>query len=199
VQVKKDGAAAGSFTITASGNSRTAEALVIVASTEQTLTRVLRLFITPAYAASAQTWTFGSSTLVWSDAIQIPDCDKDDFADSDTDPKCRSYTEGANTWYYYNWPYVIDNAATLCPAPWRVPTKADFDALVAVTNAAGLIAAWGYGGYAYNSGISSTSTNSYYWSSTQYDNDYAYNLYYKSDKPLVSYNRFFGFQVRCVK
>jgi hypothetical protein len=79
---------------------------------------------TPPHAASTRTWTFGG--LVWSDAIQIPACNKTDFKDSNTSPDCRSYAGGSETWYYYNWAYVKKNQNTLCPAPWRVPSEGDF-------------------------------------------------------------------------
>ncbi|MDR3185148.1 MAG: fibrobacter succinogenes major paralogous domain-containing protein, partial [Prevotellaceae bacterium] len=84
---------------------------------------------TPRYAASSATWVFGAQT--WSDAIQIPGCDKDDFGCSPSDPRCRSHTDqdGLKR-YYYNWPYVNRHADTLCPSPWRVPSEADFETLI---------------------------------------------------------------------
>jgi hypothetical protein len=156
---------------------------------------------TPTYAASTQTWTFTGSSLTWSDAIRIPGCNKSSFTSSATNPQCRSYTSGTNTWYYYNWAYVNTNAAALCPAPWHVPTKADFDALAAATNAAGLVA-WGYGGYA-NGGSMDDTSRAYYWSSTvdPSDTDSAYSLNYYSVGNLYeyAYAKSLGLQVRCVK
>jgi uncharacterized protein (TIGR02145 family) len=156
---------------------------------------------TPLHAASANTWTFDSSSLTWSDAIHIPDCNKTSFTDSYTDPHCRSYTENGSTWYYYNWPYVNQNAATLCSSPWRVPTRLDFDRIVSDdTGHSTLSSAWGYGGYAYRSSMRGTS-NAYYWSSTENGSSTAYNLRYSSSKPHVSkiYGKSNGMQVRCVK
>jgi TolB-like protein len=154
----------------------------------------------PPHAASARTWTFGNQ--MWSDAIQIPACNKTSFTDSYTDPHCRSYTEESNTWYYYNWAYVNTNAATLCPAPWRVPTKAGFDALGAVTTAAELHAAWGYGGYAYGSIVYYVSKDGAYWSSweTSSGANFAYSLHYnRSHLARNGEYGHYGFQVRCVK
>jgi hypothetical protein len=50
---------------------------------------------TPRYAASTTTWKYGEQT--WSDAIQVPECDKEDFEASST-PQCRSYTKDGTTW-----------------------------------------------------------------------------------------------------
>ena len=155
---------------------------------------------TPPHAASTGTWTFGKQT--WSDAIRIPECNKSSFADSNTDPQCRSYTQDGNTWYYYNWPYVNKHAATLCPSPWRVPAEADFEILSGNTNGAALSNAWGYGGYANGSSMSSVSSNATYWSSTQVSSNtnYAYYLLYGSGGLYVNFtNEYYGFQVRCVK
>jgi hypothetical protein len=81
----------------------------------------------PQYAASTKTWTVGSQ--IWSDVINIPECDHDAFTNSNTDPYCRSYTTNGKKYYYYNWPYVNANNKTLCPSPWRVPSGDDYIAL----------------------------------------------------------------------
>jgi uncharacterized protein (TIGR02145 family) len=81
----------------------------------------------PQYAASTQLWTVGSQ--VWSDVINIPECDHDAFTNSTTVPYCRSYTVNEKKWYYYNWTYVNKNQDKLCPLPWHVPLQADFEAL----------------------------------------------------------------------
>jgi hypothetical protein len=154
---------------------------------------------TPPLAASPQTWTFGEQT--WSDAIQCPECNKETFEDSYTDPQCRSYTENEKTWYYYNWAYVSQNAATLCPSPWRVPTKEDFDVLVSNTTYSVLISAWGYGGSISDwlGGVVSPGSFAHYWSSTESDVG-AYSLRYASyDLDVGNHSYYLGFQVRCVK
>jgi uncharacterized protein (TIGR02145 family) len=160
----------------------------------------------PPLAASTQTWTFGDQ--IWSDAIQCPECDKETLEDSYTEPQCRSYAdlESGKTFYYYNWPHVNQNATNMCPSPWRVPTKDDFEALVAQLGgnteaAAGKLRhAWGYGGYAYSSSVDLVSSDAYIWTTTKggvYD---AYSLGYYWVCPGVNYNtRRYGFQVRCVK
>jgi hypothetical protein len=155
---------------------------------------------TPSGAASTKTWSFGSSTLVWSDRINISACNKTSFPISYTDPYCRSYTVDGVLRYYYNWAYVNQNAATLCPSGWRVPTKEDFDALVGATNYSTLINEWGYGGDVYDSSIYDPDTHGYYWSSTASGTNNAYYLDYLSGALLVtSYAKYDGRQVRCVK
>jgi uncharacterized protein (TIGR02145 family) len=81
----------------------------------------------PLYAESAKTWTVGNQ--MWSDVINIPECDYDAYTNSGTVPYCRSYTVNGRKWYYYNWPYAIANKDTLCPSPWRLPTREDWIAL----------------------------------------------------------------------
>jgi uncharacterized protein (TIGR02145 family) len=157
---------------------------------------------TPTYAASTQTWTFGSSPLVWSDAIQIPNCNKTSFTNSTDDPQCRSYTDGeSNTWYYYNWAYVSTNAATLCPAPWRVPTREDFVALMAATSSAELVDDWGYGGFADGSNVNEVDSFGYFWSSKEDRSNSGYLYYGSGNGNLGTFYRdkHLGYQVRCVK
>jgi hypothetical protein len=155
---------------------------------------------TPPLAASTQTWTFGEQT--WSDAIHCPECNKGTFEDSNTDPQCRSYTKDGKTWYYYNWAYVDANKATMCPDPWRVPTKEDFETLVSNTTASTLVSEWGYGGTCVSSGtLYAQDGAAYYWSSTEYDSGCVYELGYGSSdvNPQNYVGKYYGQQVRCVK
>jgi hypothetical protein len=163
------------------------------------MTNKLAKMWAPPYAASTMTWTFGNQT--WSDAIHYPECNKGTFQDSYSDPQCRSYTEEGKTWYYYNWVYVDANKETMCPAPWRMPSKSDFNTLVSVTNYATLISAWGYGGRCISSGaLDGQDMFADYWSSQQNDGSNAYNLYYYSSNLGVNATaKYYGFQVRCVK
>jgi hypothetical protein len=156
----------------------------------------------PPHAASSYVWQFGTSTLTWSDAIHIPECNKSSFSNSDTSPQCRSYTSGTSTWYYYNWPYVNKNASLLCPSPWRVPAHSDLS-LLAIDFAAAIVStAWGCGGHAGGSSMYYVSTYGYDWSSEEYSSgsNGAYYLYYYSGNLNVSYAaKYIGFQVRCVR
>jgi uncharacterized protein (TIGR02145 family) len=163
---------------------------------------------TPPYAASAQTWTFGTSTLTWSDAIHIPDCNKESFEDSYDEPQCRSYTYEGKTYYYYNWPYVDTNKSALCPDPWRVPTKDDFAALVETLGGDTQVArdalstAWGYGGRSNASSMDNETTYGSHRSSEESRNgrSRAYRLYNNSGNLFVSnYYKYDGSIVWCVR
>ncbi|MDR2126212.1 MAG: hypothetical protein LBP63_05225 [Prevotellaceae bacterium] len=160
---------------------------------------------TPPYAASTKTWTFGNQK--WSDAIQIPACNKDIFEESNTDPQCRSKISLGKTYYYYNWAYVKEFAGVMCPSPWRVPTVDDFKLLIKVyTTAKELIKNWGYGealipverGLPYGGYWSVTSTPDT--SKTPDVIKSAYWLYYDSrSTPRVANEvKSVGLQVRCV-
>jgi hypothetical protein len=152
---------------------------------------------TPPFAASTKIWIFGDQT--WSDAIQIPECNKESFTNSLTAPHCRSYTDGANTWYYYNWSYVIANETYLCPSPWRLPSRDAFRTLVSNTDYLTLLSAWGYGGRAYSSAIRDQS-GAFYWSSSERISDYAWGMNPRRNYPVRGdHYKYQGFQVRCVK
>jgi hypothetical protein len=165
--------------------------------------------VLPDHVASNKLWQFGQQA--WTDAIQVPECKDATFGYSLTEPHCRSYTASGNTWYYYNWAYVNQNAETLCQDPWRVPGKEDFDALATVvTLKADLFAAWGYGGNAdaASGGMSDTGNLIGYWSSTPNANDNtqawalaASNMWTDSEVNVVNWGSRaqHGFQVRCVK
>ena len=101
----------------------------------------------PSYAASKTVWQFGNRT--WSDAIQMPECDKKKFTMTFDSPECRSHVAGTTQWFYYNWQFMNVYRKNLCPHPWRLPTRDDVDALIDATNSAVLAAEWGLSGYAH--------------------------------------------------
>jgi hypothetical protein len=170
---------------------------------------------TPPHAASTQTWTFGSQT--WSDAIQILACDNNTFLFSNTEPHCRSYTLGQDTWYYYNWPYAMANAQELCPSPWRLPTFDEVSDLGMYTDYEELIAEWGLGGAAQYADVSYPANEAAYWTSTPYydeetgeSDSQSWHLYYTNGVRMGTINlppamaltvagNNIGMQVRCVK
>jgi hypothetical protein len=145
----------------------------------------------PPHAASTEVWRSGGRT--WSDAIHMPDCNKEDFDGGTADePKSdgRSYTYGGKTYYYYSGLYVIQHVATMCPAPWRLPTEEDFDNLNLSAEVLG--AKWGLSGYADRGDIHSHGRISYYW---LIDGSFYFGYEGSEIEPAWSY----GFQVRCVK
>jgi hypothetical protein len=156
---------------------------------------------TPPYAASTQTYKFGSQ--IWSDAIHDPACNKADFDGGSSEaPKADgcSYTDDGRTYYYYSWPYVVEHAIRLCPSPWRVPTLEDFETLANNTNGNALSTLWGYGGYPRNSSMYNVSSDAYYWSSTEVGN-YMYYLNANNSGLYMFSNgyKYTGSQIRCVK
>jgi hypothetical protein len=198
------GSGDGTVTVNVALNAATVTRSATVTLAAGTLTRAVGVaqaaLTTPPNAASTQTWVFGEQT--WSDAIQIPDCNKTDFTNDYNNPQCRSYTSDKLR-YYYNWAYVNQNAATLCPSPWRVPSQADFNMLVSNTTASTLHSDWGFGGYCMSSGsVSYQGTSAYYWSSTEnssstnnaYFLSYTSSIFYSQDNTYKNS----GLQVRCV-
>jgi hypothetical protein len=166
---------------------------------------------TPPHAASTQTWTFGKQT--WSDAIQVPECNKADFIESESVPDCRSYTdlESGKTFYYYNWPYVDANKDKLCPGVWRRPVVATYDALVAhlsgLTQDAqeAFLSAWGLGGLFVGPILEHASgfpVVGWYWTTAveAYQLDYAYGYAFGAQlHGHILTAKHIGMQVRCVK
>jgi hypothetical protein len=153
----------------------------------------------PQYAACTNTWVYGSQT--WSCPIRIPSCNKPDFTFSTTSADCIAYTSGTNTFYFYNWPYVNQYATTMCPSPWRMPSRTDVTTLMAQVSYTTLLSAWGGGGcmdavlLRYNLG-----GHGRWWTGTGDSGTNAYRLAYSA----VEYNitidgRATGNQVRCVK
>ena len=74
-----------------------------------------------------QTWTVGSQ--VWSDAVQLSNCDKDFSGTYSTDDyDCYRAINGFNG-HLFSWCFVKRYEALLCPGTWRVPTTKDFATL----------------------------------------------------------------------
>jgi uncharacterized protein (TIGR02145 family) len=195
--------------------TRAATISITAGTLTQTIAVTQEARVAPPYAASSQIWVIGDQS--WSDAIHVPECNKDDFGDNTISPLCRSYTHQETTYYYYNWPYAGQNGDVLCPAPWRVPTKDDFIALDVALGGNGTnrmedtewvivnyINTWGgaFGGLVY--GVGSTfnqGAGAYYWSSEESNANYAYYLNFNTSS-VVTQNydgKNYGFQVRCVK
>jgi hypothetical protein len=171
------------------------------AGTASSGTFTVKAVATPPNAASAKVWNYGSQA--WSDAIQIPDCNKSTFQGSSEIPHCRSYNDNGTVWYYYNWPYVNTNKNTMCPSPWHVPTRDDFKTLSENTTASVLISAWGLGGRVDNNNVERVGAASFYWSSTGESSggSMAFYMVYSSTTPLgtAPILKGTGYQVRCVK
>jgi hypothetical protein len=155
----------------------------------------------PFYAASGNVWSWPGNNTTWSDAIQMPGCNKDDFEESESEPQCRSHTHDGKTYYYYNYAYIIAHKDDMCPSPWKVPTGNNYTQLIAsVVDADKLAELWGFGGWIIGSSGSFTApTTGYYWSGSV-DDDQAYHLrYYSGYAQLEKAWFFYGMQFRCVQ
>jgi hypothetical protein len=95
----------------------------------------------PPNAATTLTWTFGSSTLVWSDYVNktLDLCDYADPPVSVVYGNKYSITDGK---YYYNYSCAANSSSTLCPSPWRLPLVADFQAEKTLGNHTLMLNAW---------------------------------------------------------
>ena len=148
---------------------------------------------TPPHAASTQTWVFGAQ--IWSDAIHMPECNKESFIASATEPQCRSYTENGKTWYYYNRAYVKKNWKEMCPTPWVLPTWGVCLRLKQSRPSEELYQAWGKGGLVWR-GVELTRTCLFIWYGAP-DDGFDLNCNMCGCGILDSGSN--GYQVRCVK
>jgi hypothetical protein len=150
---------------------------------------------TPPHAASTKTWKFGTQT--WSDAIEMRSCNHTLSNSGDNYPACCSYSDGLKTWYFYNRTY-LNWHKDMCPTPWRVPTKEDFETLLNSATANRLYADWGARGMLhppYPVPIAALML----WSSS-YDVWGGWALYIGINEADVDHCRTaYLFQVRCVK
>ncbi len=124
---------------------------------------------------------------------------------------CSSDSSTGSCYSYYS--YSAATAGTnpssgaassdICPYGWRLPTLAEYNTLVSsYTTSATLTASPFYGvysGYYYFGSFYNGGSFGYYWSSTAYDSNGAYNLYFDSSSASI-YNgsKGGGFAVRCV-
>jgi uncharacterized protein (TIGR02145 family) len=172
---------------------------------------------TPPYAASTQTWVIEGNDIsqTWSDHINVPACDKTNFNGGTTEAPRADCRNNPGYYYLYSWSYVNENAATLCPAPWRVPTKDDFIALDKalggtgdtteknVLQASKYSTVWGgvYGGFADRSSVNFAGSLAYYWSAVV-NNSTAHSLRFTTEGHITAQKsnyQNFGYLLRCVK
>jgi uncharacterized protein (TIGR02145 family) len=102
-----------------------------------TVTQAGELLTPPTSAASTETWTLPptGTSMLWSDAIRVDSCktDASDVGYSTDRPWCLKRDYEGKFYYYYNWAFVnahgTSSAERLCPEPWQVPTRSDFQAV----------------------------------------------------------------------
>jgi uncharacterized protein (TIGR02145 family) len=164
---------------------------------------------------------------IWSDVVQADSCSNmKEFTGSSNRQgfrfsliNCRSNPNHPGD--LLTWCAVVHFAPELCPAPWRVPTAADFCNLDRILMGSGLcyshattldhlkatyIDVWGG---TFNGGSGSRGTlfyggeKAYYWSITEYDEFYAFYLHYDIHGSIKSQctenTKSLGFSLRCVR
>jgi uncharacterized protein (TIGR02145 family) len=176
-------------------------------------------------AVSAQTWVIDKQT--WSAPLMKAQAGCTDVTDlGTTNPPTSALYRSSGLYsgsgYLYNWKCVNENSDaanpnSLCPSPWRVPTRSDFVTLDKALGGPGYnrigestdwvslkyVGAWGsiYGGGASDNHFSFSDTHAFYWAfggnSAGGDNmvHTSTGVVYTEDNRPARY----GFQVRCVK
>jgi uncharacterized protein (TIGR02145 family) len=176
-------------------------------------------------AVSAQTWMIDKQT--WSAPLMKAQAGCTDVTDlGTTNPPTSALYRSSGLYsgsgYLYNWKCVYENSDTanpnsLCPSPWRVPTRSDFITLDKALGGPGYnrvgespewirnnyVGAWGsaYGGGASDNHFSFGDQHAFYWAKdgTGAEGECmvhrADGVVYTSDSRFARY----GFQVRCVK
>jgi len=168
--------------------------------------------------ASNQTWSVGHQ--IWSDAVIATACasrtafNGGNWHARDFNADCRNSAGNANfSGHYFSWCAVMRFANQLCPYPWRVPTRDDFETLHFYLgqphNASGSFmgttaspngGTWG--GARFTGDASNIhSTWSAYWSSTEQSTGEARSLQFTES--ILSragiWYKDYGFAVRCVR
>ena len=168
--------------------------------------------------ATNQQWTISGNgiTQIWSDAVTATNCQKtswngvwgvDHLPMFDSD--CRSNPNQKGD--LFSWCAVVRFQDQLCPAPWRVPTQQDFINLDRALGGTGNANSTNttlfnrylndWGGWRYEGNINIQTA--FYWSSTQYNAQQAYNLRLVSStehtNPQYLNNKQDGLSLRCVR
>ncbi|MDR0581557.1 MAG: fibrobacter succinogenes major paralogous domain-containing protein [Prevotellaceae bacterium] len=157
----------------------------------------------PPYSIG-NTWSCDSQ--IWSGALRNPaSCPQQSSLSADEQPPAQYYDRGSSYGYYYNWTCVYENATTLCPSPWRVPTDNDLSTLVSCAeknhslDGSLWLGAWGPTGYVATSEFVESPTG-HVWSQTAEPPPYAVCLLYDTNGVgIVADYRAVGFPVRCVR
>jgi hypothetical protein len=153
---------------------------------------------TPPYAVTAQTWTFGSSTLIWSDRINTTQINCTQVNQTSSSGTTAEYLIIGGK-YFYNWYCVVNNQTTLCPSPWSVPDLNKINTLSGATSKSTLNTQWGTTGVV-DPGLSALSytQHMYMWSTASYDD--LNSQYIETGNYWVTYRKkVCAMTVRCVK
>jgi hypothetical protein len=180
-----------SLTAAVGGCTRTAEGTITVNEV-----------VLPPDAASTKTWEYAG--LTWSDRIigAPAACSATATLSSNYYTLPAQYKVSGDR-YYYNWACVDVAQTDLCPSPWSVPTKENFDALASGgPGYTTLSREWDFGGFAYLERIDREDEDAPLWSNSRTQEAYteSWLFTYNSGAPATKHEyHIYGFQVRCVK
>ena len=174
---------------------------------------------------SDREWTISGDGIIqiWSDAVQATRCNKQtmrgDVGASLWVIDCRSNPDHSGD--LFTWCAVAHFASELCPAPWRVPTAEDFCNLNKIlfdqsscrTHTVEpkdvietYIERWGgaFGGSTASRGtLFFQEVKGYYWSISEYDENYAFYLDYdvhgKIQPQCTASAKAVGLSLRCIR
>jgi hypothetical protein len=154
---------------------------------------------TPPNAASTQTWSYG--TLTWSDRITAAAtlCTETNILTTSTNTSAEYKVSGGH--YYYTWTCAYISRDAFCPAPWRIPSRLDFQSLTNYVTSQSLSTAWGLGGYLEGQSVQEQGARSAYWAETAYSSQMAYVLQYYPGYLNLNATQYkhWAMEVRCVK
>lgn len=158
-----------------------------------------------------------SSTSDVKGAFTLPD--QTTWTSSSQNHYCEARMRYIGNEYYYNWYAAKANPTTgvssssscanttrdkaslgsICPANWTLPTYNDIttDTLWDSGNNPGMLATTGY---FYSGSQNVVGSFGYWWSSTRYNNNDAYRLYFGGTSAYRSGNvKYYGYSVRCMR
>jgi uncharacterized protein (TIGR02145 family) len=131
-----DGDGAISVNVDANESSEPRSVVITVSEVDGSLSENItveqKAFSAPQYAMTDEIWTVGEGETLqlWSDEINIPECNKTDFTGGGTPQEplsdCRDNFGMEEYGFLYTAEYVVRNADKLCPEGWRVPSLEDF-------------------------------------------------------------------------
>jgi len=169
----------------------------------------------------------GGVVQIWSDAVQADSCSNvENFVGEGVRegfrfPVINRRSNPGHSGDLFSWCAVMRFASELCPAPWRVPTAVDFCNLDQILMGSSLcyshettpdrlmetyMDVWGgtlSGSCGSRGSLVFGDIKGYYWSATEYDESYAFYLYYSVHGIIKSQctdnTKALGFSLRCVR
>jgi hypothetical protein len=160
----------------------------------------------PNTAYTTKTWMIGtgSSAQTWSDRIVSPTCTKV----SAIPTFGGSYYSEVDGHFYYAHGCIMNNQTTLCPTPWRIPNRVDFDRLAASLGGRTtpaiqrLNAEWGTGGLHSNGAVSNANISVWALLTSESANKltaFTLTSAFSVDSNYATAASGTGLQLRCVK